>query len=134
MARRVSASGNCSSAGEAHLEPRGEPLFEIGDFRRRRIAGQDDLLAAVAEGVEGVEEFLLRPVLAGQELDVVDQEHVDLAVALAELGQFAVLDRADVVVRELLRGDVKHFQVLLLRWMRWPMACIRWVLPRPTLP
>ena len=114
MARRVSASGNCNSAVRAHLETRSESLFEVGDFRGRRIAGEDDLLAAVAKRVEGVEEFLLRAVLAGEELDVINQEHIDLPVAFAEFLEFAVLDGADVVVGELFGGDVENLQVLFV--------------------
>jgi hypothetical protein len=37
------------------------------------------------QGVEGVEELLLRLDLALEELDVVDQQDVDLAVATLEL-------------------------------------------------
>jgi len=61
-----------------------------------------------------VEEFLLRAVFAGEELDVVDEEDVDLAVAFAEPGEFAVLDGADVVVGELLGGDVENLEVLFV--------------------
>jgi hypothetical protein len=92
---------------QAHFKAGDEPLFHVADFRRRGIAGEDDLLAAVAEGVEGVEEFLLGAVLAGEELDVVDEQDVDLPVIAAELGQLSVLDGADVVVGELLAGDVR---------------------------
>ena len=41
-------------------------------------------LLAVVERVEGVEELLLRALLAGEKLDVVDQEQVDVAIALLE--------------------------------------------------
>jgi hypothetical protein len=33
-----------------------------------------------------VEEFLLDPLLAGEKLHIVEQQHIDVAVALAELG------------------------------------------------
>ena len=46
----------------------------------------------VVERVEGVEELVLRALLAGEELDVVDQQHVDVAVALAELEDALVAD------------------------------------------
>ena len=73
--------------GQAPLEARNEAMLEIRDLGRRAVAREDDLLMAVEEGVEGVEEFLLRALLAGEELDVVDQQHVRLAVALAEFDQ-----------------------------------------------
>src|SRR5690606_7505276 len=58
--------------------------------------------------VEGVEELLLRRLLVRQELDVVDQEDVHLAVALAEAVALAVADGVDELVGELLRADVPH--------------------------
>ena len=60
-----------------------------------------------------MEELLLRPLLVGQKLDVVDQQHVDRPVALAE-GRHAVeTDRVDQVVDELLRREVQDLQVRL---------------------
>ena len=58
----------------------------VGMLRGERVGGEDDLLLARVERVEGVEELLLRALLVGEELDVVDQQHVDRAVALAEVG------------------------------------------------
>ena len=58
--------------------------------------------AIVVQRVEGVEKLLLRALLAGQELDVVDQKHVRLAVALAELLHRCRLDGGDRLVREFL--------------------------------
>ena len=58
-----------------------EPLLEGRDGVGRPIRGQHDLTVGLYRVVEGVEQLLLEPVLALDELDVVDQEHVDLAVA-----------------------------------------------------
>jgi hypothetical protein len=44
---------------------------------RRMIAGEHDLLLRVVERVERVEELGLRAFLAGDELDVVDEQHVN---------------------------------------------------------
>ncbi|MGC3992441.1 MAG: hypothetical protein QM796_22625 [Chthoniobacteraceae bacterium] len=68
----------------------------------------------VEEGVEGVEELLLRAFLAGEELDVVDHQHVRLPVTLAELDQGAVLNGVDELVGELLAGEVHHLGRLLM--------------------
>ena len=57
-----------------------------------RSRGDDDLLVGVVQGVEGVEELLLRLLLALQELDVVDQQHVDVAVAALEAAGLVVAD------------------------------------------
>jgi len=53
-----------------------------------------------------VEELLLGAVLAGQELDVVDQEHVDRPVLVPDLGHVPGLDGGDDLVHELLGGHV----------------------------
>ena len=71
-----------------------------------RSRGQDDLLAVLVDGVERVEELLLRPLLVGDELDVVDEEQVDAPVARAELVDRALLDARDELVRELLARGV----------------------------
>jgi len=53
-----------------------------------------------------VEELFLRPLLLGQELDVVDQKDVDRPVALPESGHPLEPDRRDQVVHEVLGGQV----------------------------
>src|SRR3546814_16633440 len=53
---------------------RSQPWFEIADFARITITGEDDLLFAVEQGIEGVEELLLRAVLAREKLDVIEQQ------------------------------------------------------------
>ena len=89
----------------------------------------------VEERVEGVEKFLLRALLAAEELDVVDQEQIGLAVAFAEFDQVVVLDRVDELVDEKLAREIHHLGVLLLASPTyWPIACIRCVLPSPTPP
>ena len=68
----------------------------------------------LVQGIESVEEFFLNPLFASQELDVVDQQHVRLAVFLAELGQRVVLDGVDELVGELLGGQIGDAGVLLV--------------------
>jgi len=60
------------------LESRPQPVSSVGISLGGRSDEMDDLLVDLMEGIEGVEELLLRPVLAGKELDVVDEEHVDV--------------------------------------------------------
>ena len=71
-----------------------------------------DLLLRVVERVEGVEELGLRAFLAGDELDVVHQQHVDAAIALAEVEDAVVADRVDHLVHEPLGRDVGQLQRL----------------------
>ena len=60
------------------------------------------------ESVEGVEELLLDTLLALDELDVVNQKNVDVAVAALERDFAVVAERVDEVVGELFGGDVLH--------------------------
>src|SRR5262245_6340811 len=67
----------------------------------------------VKERVERMKEFLLRPLLASEKLNVVDQKKVGLAITLSEFDQIAVLDRIDELVDEQLTRDVDNLHVLL---------------------
>ncbi len=60
------------------------------------------------QDVEGVEELLLRPLLVLQELDVIDEQHVGVAVAALERLLAVIPDGVDEVVRELFRAHVLH--------------------------
>ena len=68
----------------------------------------------VVKGVEGVEELFLGLDFRFQELDVVDQQHVHIAVGASELSGPVVGDGVDEVVGEFLGGDVAHPQVLVV--------------------
>ena len=68
---------------ESRLEAVPEALLDREQSVRDAIAGEDELMAGVVDGVEGVEELLLGLRLAREELDVVDQQNVDVAVARA---------------------------------------------------
>ena len=98
--------GRLDVGDESPLEPRTETLLEPRNFVGRPIAAEDDLLLRVVERVEGVEELVLRAFLAGDELDVVDEQHVDRAIALAELEDAVVADGVDHLVHEPLGRDV----------------------------
>ena len=64
---------------ETALEALTQAVFERLQVARRPVGCQDDLASPVVEGVEGVEELLLGTGLALEELDVVDEQHVDMA-------------------------------------------------------
>src|SRR5664280_1133478 len=96
MAMRVSRSGRLMSTTTPWPKRELEALEERLQFARRPVAGDHDLLAGFVERVEGVEELDLRLLLLGQELDVVDQQHVVLAIGLLEaLDAILVGDRVD---------------------------------------
>ena len=70
------------------------------------VGGEDELAAPLVEGVEGVEELLFGVRLALEELDVVDQQDVEVAVAVLEgLGALRP-QRVDELVGERLGGRV----------------------------
>src|SRR3981081_66515 len=58
--------------------------------------------------VERMEELLLRPVFAGKELDVVDEQDIDRPGLVPELTHSRVGDGADHLIGELLRGEVDN--------------------------
>src|SRR3990170_5565720 len=98
--------GRLNVDDEAPLEARAEALLERGDVTRRTVRGQDDLPAGLVEGVERVEELLLDPLLVLEELDVVDEEDIVVAVAVLEALDTLLADRVDEVVRERLARHV----------------------------
>ena len=99
---RVSRSGAVRSAIRPHSNRLRSRSSRVRIAFGGRSRAQDDLLAVLVDRVERVEELLLGPLLVGDELDVVDEEQVDPAVAGPELVDLALLDRGDELVRELL--------------------------------
>ena len=106
IAIRVSRSGGWTSV----IRPHSNRFRSRSSSASRRfggpVGGDHDLLVRVVQRVEGVEELLLGLDLALEELDVVDQQDVDIAVPALELGRLVVADRVDEVVGELFAGDV----------------------------
>ena len=76
--------GRLDVGDQAPLEAGAQPVFEAGDRLRRAVGRDDDLAAFAVELVERVEELLLELLGALEELDVVDQQHVEVAVAPLE--------------------------------------------------
>src|ERR1019366_4566883 len=88
--------GRLDVRDEPPLEPRHEPLLHLVELLRVLVAGDDDLLTALVEGVERVEELFLRLRLAGEKVDVVDEEEIALlAVTASELVDALVGARLD---------------------------------------
>src|SRR5262245_46665109 len=70
---------------------------------------------SVEERVERVEKFFLRPFLATEKLNVVDQKKVSLAITLPELDQITMLNRIDELVDEKFTREIDHLHVLPFR-------------------
>ena len=106
IAMRVSRSGGWTSVIRPHSNRLRSRSSSASSRLGGAVGGQHDLLVGVVEGVERVEELLLGLGLALQELDVVDQQHVDVAVAALEAVLPVVADRVDELVGELFARDV----------------------------
>jgi len=92
------------------LEARPQTLFESRNRFRRFVAGDDHLLATLIERVEGVEKLLLRALLAGDELNVVDHQNVCFPVSRAKVVSSLLPNRGDEIVRELFRRHIRNLQ------------------------
>src|SRR3546814_2608951 len=75
------------------------------------VCSSDLLLLGLEQRIEGMEEFFLRGVLAGEELDVVDEQRVDRAEAQLELVHALGAQGLDHRTDELLRTQVQHLAV-----------------------
>ena len=110
LARRIAIRVSRSGAVRSAMSPHSNRLRSRSSRVRIAFGGrserQHDLLAVLVDRVERVEELFLRPLLVGDELDVVDEQQVDPPVAGAELVDLALLDRGDELVGELLAGRV----------------------------
>ena len=95
--------GRLNVGDESPFKPAAQPIFQRDQGFRRTIAGHHDLLAVAVQRVEGVEEFFLRRFLAGDELNVVDQQHVDRAILVAEGRGVLGANGVDEFVGELFR-------------------------------
>ena len=74
--------------------------------RGRAIGGQDDLASGLVERVERMEKFVLHLLLARDELHVVHEQQVRVAVLRAELTAAARAHELDEFVDEIISLDV----------------------------
>ena len=71
------------------------------------VAGHHDLPAHRLDGVEGVEEFLLRRLLPAEEMHVVDHEQIQIAHLPAERIELVGPKRGEEFVGEFLAGQIR---------------------------
>ena len=116
---------------QSPLEARPQPLLDRGNLLRQAVGRDHDLPLQFVQRVKGVEELLLRALLAGDELDVVHQQHVHRAKPFAETQHAIEAQRVDHFVREFLRADVRqaHRRVALLDQVAHRLHQVR--LPHP---
>ena len=101
--------------GQAGFEAGNQAFVEALQILRRHIGCDHDALVRLVQGVERVEELFERRVLAAEELDIVDQQHVDFTVATVEFLDLAgilvgVAQCFDEFVGEFLAGHVTDLQ------------------------
>lgn len=91
-----------------------ETIFQAFDFTRFAIRGENDLAIAKVKRIEGVEEFLLGIFLAGDELDVVDQNTVNVTVFIFELIDIFGTESRNKFVAEGFGGKVTDFEIRIV--------------------
>ena len=91
---------------QARIQTRDQPVVDALELLRIGIAGNDDLPLVDRHRLEHMEELFLRALLVRQELDVVDQQHVQRLVIVLEAVDGVAPDGLDQVLHELVRRDV----------------------------
>src|SRR5215471_15988792 len=86
--------------GQTPFEARYEALFEVGNLACGTIAGEHDLFTAIEEGIEGVKKLFLRALFSCEEVDIVDEQDVGLAITFTELDECIMLNCVDKFVRK----------------------------------
>ena len=106
IASRVSRSGGRMSARRPLPWNRDRSRSSIHQVLGRAVAGENHLVIQLVEGVERVEDFFEHLLLAFEELDVVEQQHVDGPVAMLEGVHPLGPDAVHELVEEVLGGHV----------------------------
>ena len=112
IARRTSTFRRLEVGDQAPLEAGNQAFLEVLDLAGGTVAGEDNLPVPLVEGVKSVEELFLDALFARQELNVIDQQNVGLAVFLAKFRQLVVLNAVDVLIGELFRSQIGHARPL----------------------
>ena len=103
--------GRDDVADQAALKTGAQAVCQQRNVRGRTVRGQNNLLAALKELVEGMKKFLFGGALAADELDIVHQQKVGFAVFAAELHVFMLAQGRDQLVRKLLGGNVDDVEI-----------------------
>ena len=91
---------------QARVQTRDQPVVDALELLRVGVAGNDDLPLVDRHCLEHMEELFLGALLVRQELDVVDQQHVQRLVIVLEAIDGVAPDGLDQVLHELVRRDV----------------------------
>ena len=105
--------------GQAGFKAGDQACLEPLEVFWRYVGGDHNALIGLMQRVERMEELFECSFLAAQELDVVDQQYVDLAVTAVEFLDLAgilvgIAQRFDEFVGEFLAGYVANLQIRIL--------------------
>src|SRR3546814_12801553 len=89
-----------------------DTLFPYTTLFLSTIRCQYVLLATINQRIEGVEELLLRALLVGKEVNIVDQQGVDGAVQILELVHASMPDGRGEMIHPLFGADIDHARAL----------------------
>src|SRR5207247_6212988 len=126
--------GRLDVDAEPPPEPVPQALLHPGELVGGPVGRDDDLALRSVQGVERVEELGLGLLALRQELDVVDEQHVDIAVPALEL--VALSSRTALVNSVTHVSEVPYITRSdgIRRSMAGPMGNKSWVFPRPHPP
>ena len=121
----VSRSGGLDVRDQPHSKPAAQAFFELADLGAAGSRCSDDLLLSVVQALK-CGKTPVCVLFADDELDVVNQQDVDTAIALAGIQDAIVLNRIDdSFMNRRLRCTVSFRPGLCVStW--WPIACMRW--------
>lgn len=95
---------------QSALKAAHKTIVEQAHLNRRTVGGYDYLVTGLVNVVEGVEKLLLRGLLAGDELDIVNEEEVNVAVFHAKFLARALFDGLQQLICELIALYVGNFR------------------------
>ncbi len=96
------------------FEPGNEAFFEAADFAWRTVGGENDLLMSIIEGIEGMEEDFLESFLAGEEVDVINQQDIDVSEVLPEFRKGFTVQGVDIEVAEFFAEEIFDFGAFVI--------------------
>src|SRR5690554_490314 len=94
--------------GQTPTKPGFQPLFHIHNFFREAVAGDNHLLAALEQGVKGVEKLFLGTLLARKELDIINQQCVYRTIVPLEFVDGVQLQCLDHIRHESFRTQIRY--------------------------
>ena len=99
---------------EPALKPRKQPVRHAGNVLRRAVCRENNLFSGLMQQVERVEQALLRDRLVAEELDVVNDQQVYVAVEGDEVVVPVCPQRLHVVRREVVARRIQDLVVAVL--------------------